>query len=101
MLASDAGDEVVDADDLVAACQEALAEVRADEARAAGDDRSHVRSLLMVSRDRGDRRVATVVSRPHAVTGKLAKPRLQLRPVTLCWQAGESGLQFRAEYRYR
>ena len=36
-----AGDEVVDADDLVAAFEKALAQVRADEARAPGDDRSH------------------------------------------------------------
>ena len=36
-----AGDEVIDADDLVAARQKALAQVGADETRAAGDDRSH------------------------------------------------------------
>ena len=42
-----AGDEVVDADDLVALRQEALAQVRADEARPAGDDCSHDDILLL------------------------------------------------------
>ena len=41
-----AGDEVIDADDLVPVGQEALAQVRADEARAAGDDCSHDELLL-------------------------------------------------------
>ena len=36
-----AGDEVIDGDDLVALGEEALAQMRADEAGAAGDQRSH------------------------------------------------------------
>ena len=38
MFGGGAGDEVVDADDLVAAVEQRLAEVRAEEAGAAGDD---------------------------------------------------------------
>src|SRR5262245_26893435 len=40
-----AGDEVIHADDFMPALQEALAQVRADEARSAGDQGSH--SLLL------------------------------------------------------
>src|SRR5881275_3092858 len=41
-----AGDEVVDADDFVAAGEEEIAEVRAEEARAAGDQRTtHLHAL--------------------------------------------------------
>ena len=38
MLRDVAGEQVVDADDLVAAVEQGFAEVRADEAGAAGDD---------------------------------------------------------------
>ena len=46
MLPAMPGDEVVDADDLVPLGEEALAEVRADEAGAAGDQGSHEGSSL-------------------------------------------------------
>ena len=57
-VARDAGDEVVDADDFMAALEEQLAEVRAEEARAAGDERAahQTRSRTCARRRRGRRR---------------------------------------------
>ena len=42
-----AGDEVIHADDFIAALEETFAQMGTDEAGAAGDDRSHVESPLL------------------------------------------------------
>ena len=55
VVAAIAGDEVVDADDFVAALEEKLAEMRAEESGAAGDERAAHQTRS---------RVANVFARP-------------------------------------